>query len=117
MMNTADVHAARKYCLQQFKEGKLVPKKTETFDDYTEDFWVRGKCNYILRCNNLKIASKRVYQEQAKTERGYLANHIRPYFGKKKLTSIKERDIEDFIIHLTKTTALVAGTINRLVLI
>ncbi len=106
--------AARNYCFKLFKAGKLVPKPTETFEDYTEDFWVWGKCSYIERCNNLKKAKKSISREHARTERGYLVNHIRPYFGRKKLTSIQERDVEDLIIHLRKTTALATGTINHI---
>ena len=107
--------AARSHCMKLFKEGKLVPKQTETFADFTEDFWVWDKCTYILRCNNLKTGRKRVSKEHARTERGYLVNHIQPYFGKKKLTAIQERDIEDFIIHLKKTTTLASGTINHII--
>jgi integrase len=107
--------AAKNFCLQLFKEDKLVPKKAVFFEDYTEDFWVWGKCMYILRCNNLNRTKKRISPEHAKTERGYLVNHIRPYFNKKKLTAIQERDIEDFIIHIRRTTKLSSGTINHLI--
>jgi integrase len=98
-----------------YRDGKLVPKKTETFADFSEDFWVWDKCTYILRCNNLKKAKKSISIEHARTERGYLKNHILPYFRKRKLTSITKEEIEDFIIYLRKNKPLAAGTINHLI--
>jgi len=107
--------AAEDYCMDLYKEGKLVPKQTETFAEFSEDFWVWDKCTYILRCNNLKKQKKSVSIEHARTERGYLVNHIQPYFGEKKLTAISKEDIEDFIIYLRKNKPLSPGTINHLI--
>jgi integrase len=107
--------AAKLFCMNLYKEGKLVPKQTETFADFSEDFWVWDKCTYILRCNNLKKDKKSVSREHARTERGYLVNHIQPYFDKRKLTSIKKEDIEDFIIYLRKNKPLAAGSVNHII--
>lgn len=51
-----------------YRDEKLVPKKTETFADFSEDFWVWDKCTYILRCNNLKKAKRRqlIYEDPSK---------------------------------------------------
>jgi len=107
--------AAKLFCMNLFKEGKLVPKQTETFADFSEDFWVWDKCTYILRCNNLKKDKKSVSREHARTERGYLVNHIQPYFDNRKLTSIRKEDIEDFIIYLRKNKPLAAGSVNHII--
>lgn len=111
-MNTE--HAARQYCLKLYKAGKLVPKRIVTFNDYTEDFWVWGKCRYILDRNTFGSKKNNISQEHARTERGYLVNHIRLYFGKKKLTSIQKKDVKDFLIHLKQTTDLKEGTLNHI---
>lgn len=66
--------AAKRYCMTLYRDGKLVPQKTETFTDFSKDFWVWDKCTYILRCNNLKRAKKSISIEHARTERGYLTN-------------------------------------------
>ncbi len=39
-----------------------------------------------------------------------ISGHIQPYFDKKKLTSIKKEDIEDFIIDLRKNKPLATCT-------
>jgi len=110
--NRATPAAARNYVMGLYRDGKLIPKKTETFDSFTENFWVWGKCRYITRCNTM--GKKSISKEHAHIERGYLENHVRPWFGKKSLTSITTKDVEDFVIDLKNNTELADGTINHL---
>lgn len=106
--------AAGTYCNKLIKQGKLIPRQTLTFDEFTEEFWVWDKCSYILEKDNLGTAKERISREHARTVCGYTVNHIRPYFGTRKLTSIQTRDIRDFVIHLKKTTKPANGTINHI---
>ncbi len=79
--------AARSYCDKLWKKDELVPKKSTTFVELAEDFWVWGKCKYIARANT--YGKKTISPDHAYTERGYLVNRILPYFRNYKLTSIK----------------------------
>ena len=103
--------AARNYVMGLYRDGKLIPKKKETFDSFTENFWVWEMPVYY----SMQYNGQEVYREEhAHIERGYLENHVRPWFGKKALTSITTKDVEDFVIDLKNNTKLADGTINHL---
>ena len=105
--------AARSYCDKLWKKDELVPKKSTTFVELAEDCWVWGKCKYIARANT--YGKKSISPDHAYTERGYLVNRILPYFRNYKLTSIKTKVIENYIISLKAQGELAEGSINHII--
>ena len=115
---------AHQYVIELLKKGELlsarkeqqvdskIKEKAVSFENFTEDFFVWGKCEYIIERNTL--GGKSISQEHAYTERGYIENHIRTYFKKRLLKEISNKDIKNYIIGLKKKGKLSDGSINHI---
>ncbi len=112
---------AHEYVLSLLNKGSLVSEKKEkelpvkgitTFKDFAEEYFVWGKCDYILERNN--FGGKSISKEHAYTERQYLVNWIRPYFKSRDMETISINDIKSFVFYLKKKGTLSDGTINHI---
>lgn len=74
--------AARKYCEELFKSGLLVPHPSVLFETYARDWFKWDSCPYI-RDRRASGTKKRpgITPDFSRQLRGYLMNHIMPYFG------------------------------------
>lgn len=100
--------AAERYCADLYRSGELISRASITFRDYTENWWVWDKCEYIKR----KLRSRgRFSPSYAASQRAALLRYIKPVFDMKKLTDITTGDIERWRAslvdkhHLTQVTA------------
>ena len=106
---------ALEYVLELVKKDQLIPDKKEkniTFREFTEDFFVWDKCEYIIERNTL--GGKSISKEHAYTERGFIKNWIRPYFNPRILKTITSKDIKDYIIKLKKDGKITDGSIKHI---
>ena len=68
-----------------------------TFREYTEDFFVRGKCPYLKRQES---HGKHFGDMHIHTIRRILERYLWKEFGKKRLSMITRRDIDQWLVHL-----------------
>ena len=113
--------AAKFYCDELFKQGKLIPephktKKEEpqTFADLAKDFWNWETSFYIKERLAFSDPSKpsisRQYTDKAKAcTRIYLL----PYFGRMALSEIKPEHIEKFSLWLRDEKKLSGKSVNN----
>ncbi|HEB11851.1 MAG TPA: hypothetical protein ENI06_11645, partial [Spirochaetales bacterium] len=108
--------ATRTYVIELLKSGKLVPKKDPIFKDYVFSWWRWDECPYVLgkraRGKN-KIAQTYVYHC-----RSYLDHHILPSFGKYRISAIRPKIIETWLLDLRNKpsrlgTPLSPTTVNQ----
>jgi len=90
--------AARAYVTELIKNGQLnLTKKDITFEKFAENWWLWDKCEYLKR---QKAKGKQISQSYASICRGYLKNHILPYFKDYRLSKIKTSTIEKWLMEL-----------------
>ena len=95
---------ARAYVSKVINEGKPVKK---TLEQYSSDFYVWDKCQWIKRQN---AKGKSFSRTMAQERRSQLTNYILPKFGNKKLNSINAVEFENWVI----TLSLANGTKNAI---
>ncbi len=81
--------AARKYCEDLYRAGLLVPHSTVLFESYARHWFKWDECPYVK--DRRASGTKRkpgITQSYAKQLRGFLLNHIMPYFGKTPISKI-----------------------------
>lgn len=89
--------AADKWAIAQLSSGNVTRKSKHNFSQYTKNWFVWDECAYI----KLMLGKgKRFSRSYADNRRGFLLNHLVPYFGKMKLTEISVQSIEEFITSL-----------------
>jgi integrase len=89
--------AARQYVIDLIKKGGPLRNKDITFNKYAEDWWLWESCQYIRG----KLArGKTLSRSYADAMRSYLAQHILPRFGNKKLSSITPNMVEAWVMGL-----------------
>jgi integrase len=99
--------AARTYCNELLKSGKLLNSTDITFADYSMDWWIYEKCPYIRS----RIERKGSFSHtHADISRMNLEKHILPVFEKFKLNKISSDQIETWLLSfkekgLSNTTA------------
>lgn len=88
--------AARAWAAQKTKSGRIPTKQTLTFKRYAEGWWtpeheyVRGRLARGASLSPAYLDVKRIY----------LAKHILPTFGNKKIAAITPRMVEDWLLGL-----------------
>lgn len=86
--------AARAWCQNLYRSGKLLPEKKLTFLEYTAKWFIYDECPYI----QARLARGYTFSKQhAYHQRANLVNHIIPVFGYRLLTEISTREIEKFL--------------------
>lgn len=88
--------AARVYCNKLFKEDALIPNSSGniTFDKYAENWWIWDDCEYV----RYRRSRRELSRNYIDSGRANLRNNILPYFGKMKLETITNYDIEKWLL-------------------
>jgi len=108
--------SAEAYCMELYKQGKLIPNKEMTLKQYAENYhwWIWDKCDYVktqlARSPKSKPAISHVYVYDCLSR---LKNHILPHLGKCKLSKLSPHIIEKWMTDLKKD-GLAAKTINNI---
>lgn len=103
--------AARQWCLNRWKAGTLVEqKRTLTFRDYTQTWFVYDKCDYIK--GKLKRGGS-YSRSNAANMRLWLERYILPYFGTKPINEITPKDIENWLYQVKTDTGHTATSVNH----
>ncbi|MBW8003873.1 MAG: site-specific integrase [Planctomycetes bacterium] len=111
--------AARTYVTELLKSGNILPKKNPKFKDYIENWWRWDECPYVLgKRARGKNKISRTYVESC---RSYLDRHILPYLGNYRISAIKTRAIEGWLLdlrnkHSRLKTPLSPTTINQILM-
>jgi len=101
---------AELWALSQLKKGRLATRDNLTFSAYSVHWWKWGECAYIRG----KLArGKSLSQRYADIKRGFLENHVLPYFGPKKLSKITPAMIEEWLLDLRDSSGLSPTTVNH----
>jgi integrase len=88
--------AARAYCNKLYKEDALIPSRGGNifFEKYAEGWWTWDKCEYIkYRLSRRELSKNYIYSGHTN-----LKLHIKPYFGKMRLGTITNYDIEKWLL-------------------
>ncbi len=87
--------AARNYCNELLREGRLMPQKREipTFKKFAEGWWEWDTCPYLKK-RKVRREITKSYADNAKSK---LHIHVLPYFGKMRLDRISEFEIEAWL--------------------
>lgn len=110
---TSDKRKAERYVRWLERKGHLVPVKTVTFKEFTKNFYVWGKCDYIAHCQSER--KRTVSIDSAVNTRLAFCKHILPFFEKMKIGAITEETAKAFVAHLRTTTKLSDNSIYQIV--
>jgi len=101
--------AAKAYCRELMRQGRLVPSRDLTFAEYAANWWVYDRCHYIRS----RLARGGSFSRtHADIQRLNLNKHILPVFGKVRLQQISSREIEAWLFSF-KDKGLSNVTANR----
>jgi integrase len=92
---TTDQAEAEKWAANY--EISVIPTEQQTLSDFTENFFIQGKCMWVRR---MQSKGKKFSDNHLSKMRGELDNYILPEFGNLMLSSITQRAIDDFLIDL-----------------
>ncbi|GHV93112.1 hypothetical protein AGMMS50268_36150 [Spirochaetia bacterium] len=111
--------AAREYCNQLLKAGKLIPEKEQkpTFGEFARGWWDFETCQYTKSRNARNTLTQRYVNDAAYTVKKY----IKPYFEKTRIDLITDTMIDNWLLSLLdlglkKSTANNAYNIFRTML-
>jgi len=91
--------AARTYCMELYRAGKLIPGKTPvSFEEFADGWWNINTCKYLeWRQTQNPLAPSTI--DHYKTN---LELHIKPFFGKMKLNAISTDLVQNWIMGLSR---------------
>jgi integrase len=91
--------AARAWCMELYRKGKLVPeKKTITFGEYAAGWWDIKTCKYLeWRQVQNPLAGSTVDHYKSSLE-----THIKHYFAKIRLDAITFETVQKWVLYLSK---------------
>jgi integrase len=91
--------AAKLYCMELYRAGKLIPeKKPLSFEEFSDGWWNIKTCKYLeYRQMQNPLAPSTI--DHYKTN---LELHIKPFFGKMKLNTISTEIVENWIMDLSR---------------
>jgi len=103
--------AARLYCMELYRKGKLIPeKKTVCFGEFAAGWWDVKTCKYLeWRQMHNPLAPSTI--DHYKTN---LVLHITPFFGKTRLDEISPDLVRNWIMELSRK-GYNSSTINILI--
>jgi len=92
-------YAARLYCMELYRSGKLIPeKKPITFGEFAAGWWDIKTCKYLeWRQMQNPLAPSTI--DNYKTN---LELHIKPFFGKMRLNAITPESVQRWIMKLSQ---------------
>ncbi len=108
--------AARTYVIELLKSGRLVPDKDPIFKDYVSNWWRWDECPYVL--GKRARGKNKISRNYVEAFRGYLDRHIMPFIGKYRISAIKPKIIEAWLLDLRNKpsrlgTPLSPTTVNQ----
>ena len=91
--------AARMYCMELYREGKLIPgKKPVSFAEFANGWWDLKTCKYL--------EWRQMQNPLAPTTIDHYKNnlelHIKPFFGKLKINAISPELVQSWIMRLVR---------------
>ena len=91
--------AAKMYCMELYRTGKLIPeKKPISFAEFSDGWWNIKTCKYLeWRQMQNPLAPSTI--DHYKTN---LELHIKPFFGKMKLNAISADFVQNWIMGLSR---------------
>ena len=91
--------AAKMYCMELYRKGKLIPeKKPVSFTEFADGWWDLKTCKYLeWRQMQNPLAPSTI--DHYKTN---LDLHIKPFFGKIKLNTISPELVQNWIMRLAR---------------
>ena len=91
--------AAKMYCMELYRKGKLIPeKKPMSFEEFAHGWWDLKTCSYLeWRQMQDPLAPSTI--DHYKTN---LDLHIKPFFGKIKLSAISPDLVQNWIMRLSR---------------
>jgi integrase len=91
--------AAKTYCMELYRAGKLIPdKKPVSFAEFSDGWWNIKTCKYLeWRQMQNPLAPSTI--DHYKTN---LELHIKPFFGKMKLNTISADIVQNWIMGLSR---------------
>jgi integrase len=91
--------AARMYCMELYRKGKLIPeKKPVSFAEFADGWWNIRTCKYLeWRQMQNPLAPSTI--DHYKTN---LELHIKPFFGKMSLNTISPELVQNWIMRLSR---------------
>ncbi|MEX2443154.1 MAG: tyrosine-type recombinase/integrase [Alkalispirochaeta sp.] len=108
--------AARAWAMDYLRKGNVPVHRGFTFAKYATNWWIPGRCTYL---NDQEASGHKKSPKYIAESRRNLENRLIPYFGKKKLSSIRPEDIMRWKYQLYKNgdpetgRELRPATINR----
>lgn len=102
--------AANKWAYDYLKKGNVPTNRGFTFEKYAKDWWTPEKCEYLKEKERMghKLSARYVLGSRRNLE-----NHLIPYFGQKKITSITFNDVRKWMFYLCDEKGLNPATANR----
>ncbi|MDA3951627.1 MAG: site-specific integrase [Spirochaeta sp.] len=108
--------AARAWAMEYLRKGNVPTHRGNTFAKFAANWWVPGECLYLKEqeASGYKKSPKYIAESRRNLE-----NRLLPYFGPRKLTSIRPEDIINWKHQLHEKgdpetgRKLSAATINR----
>ena len=104
--------AAIKWAFEQINKGKIVTKRNIKFVDYTEGFFNEDS-EWVEYRRKRGLSAGYTHNRHRNS---YLRNYLVPYFGEKRLTSIKPTEIEKWQDDMLFDTELSATTVNHMLM-
>jgi integrase len=91
--------AAKIYCMELYRAGKLIPeKKPMSFTEFADGWWDIKTCKYLeWRQMQNPLAPSTIDHYKTNLER-----HLNPFFGKMKLNDISPELVQNWILHLSR---------------
>jgi integrase len=98
---------AREVCMKLLREGKLIPDKQDkviipTFRKFAEGWWDFDTCAYLQSRKGRRVISK----SYAATGKAAMNNWLIPEFGDKRLDTITDFEIDQWLTGFTNQTHL-----------
>lgn len=93
---------AIKWAIDQISDNQFLIKKAPFFSDYSNNWFIWDKCNYIER----KLERGNYSKSYAELQLGLLKHHILPYFKNKRLNELQMNDIDHWLLNLKKRTSV-----------
>ena len=103
--------AARNYCIELYRQGKLIPDKSPVrFAEFAVGWWDIKTCKYLeWRQMQNPLAPSTIYHYKINLEL-----HIKPFFGKILLNAISPELVQNWILRLSRE-GYTNATVNVLI--
>lgn len=92
---------ARRYCMERFRQGRLVPSADPLFRDYATPWWKWESCPYVRgRRERSPEGRPTISERHVADSRRILEAYLLPAFGDNRLSSITPKSVERWMFEL-----------------